>query len=62
MRPSPVTPNPTAAILGMLHGAEDHLSGQDICRSLGVSRTAVWKHIGTLRNLGYQITGSPHRG
>ena len=62
MRPSPVTPNPTATILGMLHGAEDHLSGQDICRSLGVSRTAVWKHIGTLRNLGYQITGSPHRG
>lgn len=62
MKAPPVQANPIAAVLQMLRGAENYMSGQDICRSLGVSRTAVWKHIGTLRNLGYEITGSPHRG
>ncbi|MDP3789447.1 MAG: biotin--[acetyl-CoA-carboxylase] ligase, partial [Candidatus Omnitrophota bacterium] len=29
---------------------------------LGVSRTSIWKHIETLRDLGYEIEASPHLG
>jgi len=39
-----------------------YASGEDISRELGVSRTSIWKHIETLRNLGYEIDASPHLG
>ncbi|MEW5920644.1 MAG: biotin--[acetyl-CoA-carboxylase] ligase [Bacillota bacterium] len=38
------------------------LSGEVIARRLGVSRTAVWKNIKSLQEMGYGITGSPRRG
>lgn len=38
------------------------LSGAQISRALGVSRTAVWKQIGLLRDLGYAIEALPSRG
>ncbi|MDP3790346.1 MAG: biotin operon repressor, partial [Candidatus Omnitrophota bacterium] len=39
-----------------------YVSGEEISRELGVSRTSIWKHIETLRNLGYEIEASPHLG
>ncbi|MDD5680716.1 MAG: biotin--[acetyl-CoA-carboxylase] ligase [Candidatus Omnitrophica bacterium] len=39
-----------------------YVSGEDISRELGVSRTSIWKHIETLRSLGYGIDASPHLG
>jgi len=39
-----------------------YASGEDISKELGVSRTSIWKHIETLRNLGYEIEASPHLG
>ncbi len=38
------------------------LSGEAIARRLGVSRTAVWKNIRSLQQMGYAISGSPRRG
>lgn len=38
------------------------VSGEAICRHIGVSRTAVWKHIRSLREEGYIIDAATHRG
>lgn len=38
------------------------VSGQAICDSLNVSRTAIWKHINQLREEGYVIESIPKRG
>lgn len=38
------------------------VSGAEMSRVLGVSRTAVWKHIEQLRSLGYQIEAVTARG
>ncbi|MDN5333919.1 MAG: BirA family transcriptional regulator [Sphaerochaeta sp.] len=39
-----------------------HLSGQQLADEMGVSRTAVWKAMETLRNQGHVIEGIPNRG
>jgi len=38
------------------------LSGEEISRRLGISRTAVWKYIQLLRNSGYNIESSSRQG
>jgi len=38
------------------------VSGEHLSRELGVSRTAVWKHISLLRKEGYLIEAVPSRG
>ena len=42
-------------ILQLLKKSTGYLSGEEISASLGISRTAVWKHIRTLKNEGYII-------
>ncbi len=50
-------------ILGFLRKQKDvHISGEELSRVLGVSRTAIWKHIERLREEGYDISASPHLG
>ncbi len=50
-------------ILQMFRQASDSfVSGEDICRDLGITRTAVWKQIRQLRDLGYEIEAIPSRG
>lgn len=49
-------------ILNMLKGKNDYISGQEICDKLSLSRTAVWKHIKTLKNEGYEIASVNNRG
>lgn len=57
-------------ILQMLRDRRDgYVSGEMMCQTFGVSRTAIWKHIKELqdagyhieavRNRGYRLTGSP---
>jgi BirA family transcriptional regulator, biotin operon repressor / biotin---[acetyl-CoA-carboxylase] ligase len=41
---------------------DDFLSGEEISRSLGVSRAAIWKHMENLRQIGYRIDAQPHLG
>ncbi|MGI6129275.1 MAG: biotin operon repressor, partial [bacterium] len=49
-------------LLTALDKATDYISGEDISRRLGVSRTAVWKYVEELRQLGYVIDAVPRRG
>lgn len=50
-------------ILSLFLSAGDvFLSGENISQKLGVSRAAVWKHIGHLREMGYAIEAVPSRG
>lgn len=49
-------------ILRFLKGAQDYLSGQELCEQLGVSRTAVWKVIRQLQEEGYEIEAVRNRG
>ncbi len=49
-------------ILDMLSGSTDFISGERMCESLKISRTAVWKAINKLKSKGYQIDSVPHRG
>jgi BirA family biotin operon repressor/biotin-[acetyl-CoA-carboxylase] ligase len=41
---------------------QGYVSGERLSETLGVSRNAVWKQIGQLRQLGYQIEAIPSRG
>ncbi|ASS75265.1 biotin--[acetyl-CoA-carboxylase] ligase [Tumebacillus algifaecis] len=52
-----------ATILQMLREQPgDFVSGETMCNSLGVSRTAIWKHIKELQDAGYQIEAVRNRG
>lgn len=41
--------------LALLNQQEQAVSGEKIAEALGISRTAIWKSIQELKNLGYQI-------
>ena len=50
-------------ILEILRRAGDkYISGEEIASRLGVSRTAVWKHIRELREAGYEIVSQSRSG
>jgi len=40
----------------------EYVSGEELSRRLGLSRTAIWKHIKALRRDGYQISACTRRG
>ena len=50
------------AILQMLKTRQDFVSGQELCEYFQVSRTAVWKVIGQLKNEGYEIEAINRKG
>lgn len=52
----------TAILKKLRRSPGQFVSGQEICSSLGVTRTAVWKHICALREDGYEIESSTHKG
>lgn len=49
-------------ILEILQHADGYVSGQQLCELLGVSRTAVWKNINSLKKQGYVIEGVNNKG
>lgn len=49
-------------ILRLFREQDGFVSGEQISRSLNVSRTAVWKHISALRKAGYVVNALPSRG
>lgn len=51
-----------AKILQALRDAENYVSGQQLCEQFGVSRTAVWKAVNQLREMGYEIDSVPNKG
>lgn len=50
------------AVLKLFTETEDYLSGEAISRTLGCTRTAVWKQIGELRRFGYVFDAKPRKG
>ena len=56
-------PAPRETILSLFSQTPDgFVSGEHMSAELGVSRTAVWKHIRNLRQSGYVIEAIPSRG
>lgn len=49
-------------ILNCLSSNQGYVSGEELSENLGVSRTAIWKNINTLRNSGYEIESVTNRG
>ncbi|MFH0754146.1 MAG: biotin--[acetyl-CoA-carboxylase] ligase [Candidatus Omnitrophota bacterium] len=49
-------------IVSFLKEHEGYLSGEEISRSLHISRAAIWKYMDQLREAGYEIEAFPHRG
>jgi len=51
-----------ARILELFRSGDGFVSGETLSRLLGVSRTAVWKHVKGLRASGYRIEAVPAKG
>lgn len=51
-----------AKILQVLRETDGYVSGQQLCEQFHVSRTAVWKAINQLREMGYEIDSVPNKG
>ncbi|MBN3040038.1 MAG: biotin--[acetyl-CoA-carboxylase] ligase [Candidatus Omnitrophica bacterium] len=51
-----------SVILTTLKNDEGYTSGEGLAQKLGVSRQALWKHIGNLTDKGYEIVAVPHLG
>lgn len=49
-------------LLKLLRESGEAISGQELCRIFGVSRTAIWKNINQLKEEGYEITAVRNRG
>ncbi len=50
-------------ILSILRNNTDsYVSGEELCKTAGISRAAIWKHIEKLRGEGYDIEALPHLG
>lgn len=49
-------------VLGKLRETDGYLSGQQLCEALGISRTAVWKIVGKLKQEGYPIEAVTNKG
>jgi BirA family transcriptional regulator, biotin operon repressor / biotin---[acetyl-CoA-carboxylase] ligase len=48
--------------MSLFRTAPGYISGEHLSRELGVSRSAVWKHMSALRKVGYCIEAVPSRG
>lgn len=51
-----------AEILSVLKSDGGYVSGEELSRRLGVSRTAIWKNINALRDNGYVIASVTNKG
>ena len=49
-------------ILSVLKNADGYVSGEDLSKNLGITRSAVWKHISQLKDEGYIINSVRNRG
>ncbi|NTU67789.1 MAG: biotin--[acetyl-CoA-carboxylase] ligase [Chlorobiaceae bacterium] len=52
----------TSRILHRLVSQDGFVSGGDLCRDLGITRSAIWKHVAHLREAGYAIDAVSGRG
>ena len=57
-----VMPDSAFKVLEILERSETPISGEAISNELGITRSAVWKHIQELRSMGYDIFSSQKEG
>ena len=50
------------SILKMLRNSDGYISGQSLCETFGVSRTAVWKYVNQLKEEGYEFDAVSNKG
>lgn len=50
------------SILKMLRDSDGYISGQSLCETFGVSRTAVWKYVNQLKEEGYEFDAVSNKG
>ena len=55
-------PDSAFKVLEILERSETPISGEAISNELGITRSAVWKHIQELRGMGYDIFSSQKKG
>jgi BirA family biotin operon repressor/biotin-[acetyl-CoA-carboxylase] ligase len=58
----PATDDISLRLLHFLRQAEDYISGEELSDKLAVSRTAIWKRIGSLKKEGFNIEASTKKG
>ena len=49
-------------IIELLKRSQGYLSGEELSETLKISRQGLWKHIQSLKELGYDISAVPHLG
>jgi BirA family biotin operon repressor/biotin-[acetyl-CoA-carboxylase] ligase len=49
-------------LLKLLEESKDYISGEEISKIFNVSRSAIWKHIKALKEVGYTIEGVSKKG
>ncbi len=49
-------------ILEMLKSADGFVSGEELSKKLGISRSGIWKNINSLRKDGFEINSVPSKG
>lgn len=59
---TPAHSNEELILTFLADAGDEFTSGEALSDKLGLSRTAVWKHVESLRRLGYRIEASPSRG
>ncbi len=53
---------PIEILAALRENPDDAVSGETLSARLGVSRAQIWKHVGSMRKLGYEIEGEPGGG
>lgn len=53
---------PNELLMLLLANKGTYLSGEDISKKFGITRSAIWKQINALRDIGYVIKSSPRLG
>lgn len=52
----------SAKLLKLLKSAKGPVSGEELSARLGITRSAIWKHVESLREAGFVIKATPHGG
>ena len=49
-------------VLLLLKGSNDYISGEELSKRMGITRSAIWKYIKALRGEGYEIDSVTNKG